>query len=216
MVPPTSMTPRLPPAPAGCVEGGPVDFRPTSVSASVEGVCCRGSAGLMLLALLAPLLLLATAPPAGAVGSLCLPSPTAACIAGTVRSDAGVVPDVKLTVTGPDGTDQGRDRRRRQVEPLGHQGRRLQGHPRRRTPSRRGRGLRVQRGHRPGQVRHHGSGAHPGPHLGVRLLDEQVRRAAPELGQRPAPRAAARAGLDRALASSTARPGSRTSRTPSR
>lgn len=62
--------------------------------------------GFVLLALLAPLLLLATAPPAGAVGSLCLPSPTAACIAGTVRSDAGVVPDVKLTVTGPDGTDQ--------------------------------------------------------------------------------------------------------------
>ena len=65
-----------------------------------------GIGGLMLLALLAPLLLLATAPPAGAVGSLCLPSPTAACIAGTVRSDAGVVPDVKLTVAGPDGTDQ--------------------------------------------------------------------------------------------------------------
>ena len=65
-----------------------------------------GLGGFVLLALLAPLLLLATAPPAGAVGSLCLPSPTAACIAGTVRSDAGVVPDVKLTVTGPDGTDQ--------------------------------------------------------------------------------------------------------------
>ena len=59
-----------------------------------------------MLLLLAPLLLLVAAPPAGAVGTLCLPSTSAACIAGTVRSDAGVVPDVKLTVTDPSGGTQ--------------------------------------------------------------------------------------------------------------
>jgi len=56
-------------------------------------------AGFVVLLLLSPLLLLVSAQPAGAVGTLCLPSSTAACIAGTVRSDEGVVPDVKLTVT---------------------------------------------------------------------------------------------------------------------
>jgi len=56
-------------------------------------------AGFVVLLLLSPLLLLVSAQPAGAVGTLCLPSTTAACIAGTVRSDEGVVPDVKLTVT---------------------------------------------------------------------------------------------------------------------
>ena len=55
--------------------------------------------GFVVLLLLSPLLLLVSAQPAGAVGTLCLPSSTAACIAGTVRSDEGVVPDVKLTVT---------------------------------------------------------------------------------------------------------------------
>ena len=63
-------------------------------------------AGAVALLLLAPLMLLAMAPPAGAVGTLCLPSATTACIAGTVRSDAGVVPNVKLTVTDPSGTAQ--------------------------------------------------------------------------------------------------------------
>ncbi len=66
----------------------------------------RGVSGFVALLLLSPLLLLISAPPAGAVGTLCLPSDTAACIAGTVRSDEGVVPDVKLTVTDEAGNAQ--------------------------------------------------------------------------------------------------------------
>jgi len=61
-----------------------------------------GLSGLVLL-LLAPLLLLFSAPPAGAVGTLCLPSKDKACIAGTLRTEKGVLPDVKITITGPDG-----------------------------------------------------------------------------------------------------------------
>jgi branched-chain amino acid transport system permease protein len=49
--------------------------------------------------LLAPLVLLLGVPPADAVGTLCLPTEKAACIAGTVRSDEGVVADVTITVT---------------------------------------------------------------------------------------------------------------------
>jgi branched-chain amino acid transport system permease protein len=60
-------------------------------------------AGLLALLLLAPLLLLVGTPPAGAVGSLCLPTPSSACIAGTIRSDQGVVADVKLTITDESG-----------------------------------------------------------------------------------------------------------------
>ena len=65
----------------------------------------KGTTGLLLALLLAPLLLL-LAPPAGAVGTLCLPSPSSACVAGTLRSDEGVVSGVDITVTGPDGEAQ--------------------------------------------------------------------------------------------------------------
>jgi branched-chain amino acid transport system permease protein len=61
-----------------------------------------GLSGIVLL-LLAPLLLLFSAQSAGAVGTLCLPSPTAACIAGTLRTEKGVLANVKINITGPDG-----------------------------------------------------------------------------------------------------------------
>ena len=60
----------------------------------------------MLTLLLAPLLLLMGSAPASAVDTLCLPGPEAACIAGTLRTDAGVLPDVTLIVTDESGTSQ--------------------------------------------------------------------------------------------------------------
>jgi neutral amino acid transport system permease protein len=66
----------------------------------------RGAAGLVLAVVLAPLLVLISSGSAGAVDTLCLPSPETACIASTLRTESGVVPDVKITVTGPDGTEQ--------------------------------------------------------------------------------------------------------------
>jgi branched-chain amino acid transport system permease protein len=57
-----------------------------------------GAAGLILSLLIAPLLLL-LAPPANAVGTLCLPSPTSACIAGTLRTESGILPGIEVTVT---------------------------------------------------------------------------------------------------------------------
>ena len=65
----------------------------------------RGVAGLILALLFAPLVLL-LAPPAQAVGTLCLPSPTTACIAGTLRSDEAVVPGVDLSITSADGVEE--------------------------------------------------------------------------------------------------------------
>lgn len=56
--------------------------------------------------LLAPLLLLIGAPPANAVDTLCLPGPDKACIAGTLRTESDVIPDVKLTVTDESGASQ--------------------------------------------------------------------------------------------------------------
>ena len=53
---------------------------------------------LILSLLMAPLLLL-VAPPANAVGTLCLPSPTSACIAGTLRTESGLLPGIEVTVT---------------------------------------------------------------------------------------------------------------------
>jgi branched-chain amino acid transport system permease protein len=38
------------------------------------------------------------APPANAVGTLCLPSPSSACIAGTLRTESGVLPGVDVTI----------------------------------------------------------------------------------------------------------------------
>ena len=56
--------------------------------------------------LLAPLLLLLGSPPASAVDTLCLPAPDKACIAGTLRTDEGVLPDVTLTITDESGATQ--------------------------------------------------------------------------------------------------------------
>jgi neutral amino acid transport system permease protein len=63
----------------------------------------RRAAGLVLALLLAPVLALMSSTAAHAVDTLCMPSPEAACIAGTLRTEADVVPDVKLTITGPNG-----------------------------------------------------------------------------------------------------------------
>ena len=62
--------------------------------------------GPVLALLLAPLLLL-LAPPAGAtVATLCLPSPTSACIAGTVRTEEGPLGGIDITVTDEAGAEQ--------------------------------------------------------------------------------------------------------------
>jgi branched-chain amino acid transport system permease protein len=63
----------------------------------------RRLAGLILALLLAPFLALISSGPASAVDTLCLPGPDKACIAGTIRTEDGPLPDVKLTVTGADG-----------------------------------------------------------------------------------------------------------------
>lgn len=57
----------------------------------------------MILALLVAPLMLLLAPPAGAVGTLCLPSPNSACIAGTLRTESGILPGVDVVVTDPSG-----------------------------------------------------------------------------------------------------------------
>ena len=72
---------------------------------TVRELIAGKGAALVLALLLAPLVLL-LAPPADAVGSLCLPSPTSACVAGTLRSDKDVVPGVDITITGADGEAQ--------------------------------------------------------------------------------------------------------------
>jgi branched-chain amino acid transport system permease protein len=62
--------------------------------------------GPLLALLLAPLLLL-LAPPAGAtVATLCLPSPTSACIAGTVRTEEGPLGGIDITVADEAGAEQ--------------------------------------------------------------------------------------------------------------
>ena len=66
----------------------------------------RGAAGLILALLLAPFLLMFTASTASAVDTLCLPGPDKACIAGTLRSNDGVLPDVTITITDEAGTAQ--------------------------------------------------------------------------------------------------------------
>lgn len=66
----------------------------------------RGATGVVLALLIAPLLLLLGSPPATAAETLCLPSPTTACIAGTLRTEEDVVPDVTISIAGPDGTTE--------------------------------------------------------------------------------------------------------------
>lgn len=65
----------------------------------------KGLPGLIVALLLAPLLLLLT-PPANAAGTLCLPGPSAACIAGTLRTEDGVLADVDIQVTDANGAEQ--------------------------------------------------------------------------------------------------------------
>ncbi len=66
----------------------------------------RGAAGLVLALLLAPFLALLSSGAAHAVDTLCLPGPSTACIAGTIRTNDGPLKDVKLTVTDPSGASQ--------------------------------------------------------------------------------------------------------------
>jgi neutral amino acid transport system permease protein len=56
--------------------------------------------------LVAPLMVLLGQSSAGAVDTLCLPGPDKACIAGTLRTEDGVLPDVTITVTDEAGTVQ--------------------------------------------------------------------------------------------------------------
>jgi neutral amino acid transport system permease protein len=56
--------------------------------------------------LFAPLMVLLGQSPASAVDTLCLPGPDKACIAGTLRTEDGVLPDVTITVTDEAGTAQ--------------------------------------------------------------------------------------------------------------
>lgn len=66
----------------------------------------RGVAGLILALLLAPFLVMFTASTASAVDTLCLPGPDKGCIAGTLRSNDGVLPGVTITITGESGQAQ--------------------------------------------------------------------------------------------------------------
>ena len=69
-----------------------------------ERTVVRGAAGLILALLLAPLLALISSATAHAVDTLCMAqADESACIAGTLRTEADVVPDVTLLVTGPGG-----------------------------------------------------------------------------------------------------------------
>ena len=56
--------------------------------------------------LFAPLMVLLGQSPASAVDTLCLPGPDKACIAGTLRTEDGVLPNVTITVTDEAGTAQ--------------------------------------------------------------------------------------------------------------
>jgi neutral amino acid transport system permease protein len=72
-----------------------------------ERTVVRGVAGLVLALLLTPLLALISSGTAQAVDTLCLAeADKTACIAGTLRTEADVVPDATLLVTGPGGFSQ--------------------------------------------------------------------------------------------------------------
>lgn len=70
-----------------------------------QRIVSRGAWGAVLALLLLPLLLIGS-PPASAVDTLCLPGPDKACIAGTLRTDESVLPDVTLVITDPSGATQ--------------------------------------------------------------------------------------------------------------
>lgn len=58
-------------------------------------------------ALLTPLILVLAAPAAqAATETMCLPSETSGCIAGTLRTEEGVLADVDIEITGPGGFDE--------------------------------------------------------------------------------------------------------------
>jgi branched-chain amino acid transport system permease protein len=59
--------------------------------------------GLLLGLLLAPVLALLAASPSQAAETMCLPSETSGCIAGTLRTEEGPVSGASLTVTSPSG-----------------------------------------------------------------------------------------------------------------
>ncbi len=61
---------------------------------------------LILTALVGSLLLLSWSTPANAAGTLCLPSESTACIAGTLRTEDDVLPDVTIVVTDEAGTEE--------------------------------------------------------------------------------------------------------------
>ncbi|MBZ5736862.1 branched-chain amino acid ABC transporter permease [Nocardioides mangrovi] len=63
-------------------------------------------AGLVLALLLAPVLALMSSTAAHAVDTLCLPDATHGCLAGTLRTEDGVLPDVTITVTDEAGAAQ--------------------------------------------------------------------------------------------------------------
>ena len=64
----------------------------------------RGVTGLVLALLLVPVLALMSSTAAHAVDTLCLPDESHGCLAGTLRTEAGVLADVTLTVTDEGGT----------------------------------------------------------------------------------------------------------------
>ena len=71
-----------------------------------ERLAAYPAAGL-LAALLAPLMLVLVSSPAQAAepAQLCVPSDTAACIVGTLRSEEDTVADVDIVITGPSGEE---------------------------------------------------------------------------------------------------------------
>ena len=71
-----------------------------------ERLAAYPAAGL-LLALLAPLMLVLVSAPAQAAEptQLCAPSDTASCIVGTIRSEEDTVPDVDIIITAPSGEE---------------------------------------------------------------------------------------------------------------
>lgn len=65
----------------------------------------RGLAALFGL-LMAPLMVVLTMYPAHATETLCMPSETTGCISGTLRTEADVLGDVDITVSGPGGFEE--------------------------------------------------------------------------------------------------------------
>ena len=171
-----------------------------------ERLAAYPAAGL-LAALLAPLMLVLVSSPAQAAEptQLCVPSDTAACIVGTLRSEEDTVADVDIVITGPSGeettvtTDDAGKWNYQATEAGQYQvaideeslpdGITARGNDRthRQRKARRRCAAEVLRG------------AVRGPHRGVRREHQQERPPHPERVQRAAARAAARARLGRAV-----------------